>query len=318
MITAQQSYALVSICVYGMRSTGIVYLILYENILADGDMHCNGTGGTYLDMGTNVGYQVNKLYRPECTSPVQNIFDEFFKKRRSVCTIGIEPNPLLQTKLSNLRKRYLEQGINVTILFGFASTTRGFSLFYFNAKYMNGSSHNYSTGGEYKHGHDNGQTVRNVDVSRLIWQIRSKPIVAKMDVEGSEIKLLPHLLQTGALCLISLLYVELHDAEAKQVYQNTVQGLKMRNCKTRLVILDDESRCDRPETTHKQLNSYNSKTNSNNSKRVATTNIRGKSGKTVAGKTSAVENWHLAKKALGRSDMTARSHAKLATRRRGQ
>ena len=87
-----------------MRSAGIVYLILYENILVDGDMHCNGTGGTYLDMGTNVGYQVNKLYRPECTSPVQNIFDEFFKKRRSVCTIGIEPNPLLQTKLSNLRK----------------------------------------------------------------------------------------------------------------------------------------------------------------------------------------------------------------------
>ena len=137
LITAQQSYALVSICVYGMRSTGIVHLILYENILADGDMHCNGTGGTYLDMGTNVGYQVNKLYRPECTSPVQNIFDEFFKKRRSVCTIGIEPNPLLRTKLSSLRQRYLEQGINVTILFGFASTTSGFSLFYFNAKYKN-------------------------------------------------------------------------------------------------------------------------------------------------------------------------------------
>ena len=63
-----------------------------QNVL-DGCYH------VYLDVGSNIGVQVRKLFEPHLypKAKVQTIFDHFFGpielRSESVCAIGFEPNP---------------------------------------------------------------------------------------------------------------------------------------------------------------------------------------------------------------------------------
>ena len=52
----------------------------------------------YIDVGSNVGVQVRKLYQPHLypDAPVLKVFDEAFGANRNlsqVCAVGLEPNP---------------------------------------------------------------------------------------------------------------------------------------------------------------------------------------------------------------------------------
>lgn len=73
----------------------------------------------YLDVGTNLGVQIRKLYEPQLypNAKVLALFDKYFPIgiRNSVCTFGFEPNPLHRSKLAQLSKRYNAQGWNVRI-----------------------------------------------------------------------------------------------------------------------------------------------------------------------------------------------------------
>ena len=55
-------------------------------------------------------------------------------------------------------------------------------------------------------------TIRSVDLARLMWDKLAGKSCAllKLDVEGAEYRLIPHLLVTGALCLPTHLLLEWH------------------------------------------------------------------------------------------------------------
>ena len=79
----------------------------------------DGCYHVYLDVGTNVGIQIRKLYEPEKypNASIHKFFDEHFKRNnvsssRHICAIGFEPNPrhvsILQSKPKNNPKSLIE------------------------------------------------------------------------------------------------------------------------------------------------------------------------------------------------------------------
>jgi hypothetical protein len=73
----------------------------------------------YIDVGTNLGVQIRKLYEPHhyVRAPMLPIFDRFFGKARAsdpaLCAFGFEPNPALTRGLTQLQANYRAQGWRV-------------------------------------------------------------------------------------------------------------------------------------------------------------------------------------------------------------
>ena len=69
--------------------------------------------------------------------------------------------------------------------------------------------------------------------------------MVKLDIEGEEKHVLPHLFMTGALCRVDEVYVELHTNFARCVFEMIRRSPLLRRkgrCAPRLTLLDDESR----------------------------------------------------------------------------
>lgn len=74
----------------------------------------------YLDVGTNIGVQIRKLFEPQKYpgAPVHSVFAETFAStdRCKVCAIGVEPNSRHRKRLSQLQFRLSAAGAGVHIL----------------------------------------------------------------------------------------------------------------------------------------------------------------------------------------------------------
>jgi hypothetical protein len=102
----------------------------------------DGCGHVYVDVGSNIGVQVRKLYEPSryTDAPVQALFTRHFgaepEQRRRVCAVGFEPSPKHTPRLRQLERRYGELGYRVTFMSGVAaSTAEGEASFYFDVSH---------------------------------------------------------------------------------------------------------------------------------------------------------------------------------------
>ena len=90
----------------------------------------------YLDLGTNTGVQIHKLYNPSsfAGSPVKKYFERYFgnttTSRARVCSFGFEPNPQHALALSAAEKRYSGEGRVVKIFSAGAGTFNGWGAFH--------------------------------------------------------------------------------------------------------------------------------------------------------------------------------------------
>jgi len=85
----------------------------------------DGCHHVYLDMGTNTGVQIRKLYEPHLfpNASVLKVFQKYFgntqhRQRKLICTVGFEPNLLHQTSLEDLQESYQKCGWRVAIMTG--------------------------------------------------------------------------------------------------------------------------------------------------------------------------------------------------------
>eukprot|EP01062_Namystynia_karyoxenos_P081006 TRINITY_DN882_c0_g1_i3.p1 TRINITY_DN882_c0_g1~~TRINITY_DN882_c0_g1_i3.p1 ORF type:complete len:461 (+),score=118.16 TRINITY_DN882_c0_g1_i3:115-1497(+) len=241
---------------------------------ADGCQH------VYLDVGSNSGVQIRKLYEPEMypLSAVFPIFARYFGKDRGawkdVCTFGFEPNPARAARLKRIEALYRGRGHRVKIFTHTAVGIKdGSSVYYQNSDrgpQLGGALWRRSTGG-------GSHIIRIVDLSR--WLLRhvaarrlpesaskklSWPfVVAKIDIEGYEWLLIPEMLRTRAICSIQSLFVEYHGSSdqfkqrlvvtdpelAGRIPVNTQANLtravaaagKSAGCNVALQSVDDES-----------------------------------------------------------------------------
>ena len=207
-----------------------------DNIL-DGCYHI------YLDVGSNIGNQIRKLFEPEKypNAPLLTKFDQYFgaiENRRfssptgdsMVCVVGFEPNPVHALYLKELEKAYLRCGWNINVMTATGVSNRnGIAKFY----QVNPGGLNLG-GGILPPNLSNikmknqGTEIRNENRVTLIrladflantvsnrkipmYETKDPPkVVIKMDIEGSEIDVIPDVVLNGGLSIIDLLMVEWH------------------------------------------------------------------------------------------------------------
>ena len=228
----------------------------------------DGCQRVYLDVGSNVGIQIRKLFEPELypEAKVLPIFDSRFgppeerKRDRGLCAVGFEPNPRNEERLLELQAAYRKQGWKVKIFTQTAvSVTDGTADFY-----ADRAPPEFNEPGAsllpWRQSVDK-VTVQTVDLARYINQHvgrrrvdpeQPNKVVMKLDIEGLEHELFPALIVTGAVCNhVDSIFHETHgwggveyggvkDAVFQSFFYNFIKA-HPQQCPLTLEYVDDET-----------------------------------------------------------------------------
>ena len=247
----------------------------------------------YVDMGTNIGVQIRKLYEPRLYRKASILpeFDRIFGPvpRCHVCAIGFEPNPHHKKRLKKVEHALRLAGAPMLIVDAAISDADAFIRIELPSNSRTSADEDWTAtvaALDGARGRVPGKaflelkgaaTVRTVDAARVLLALyrllkgrhAGGRIFAKIDVEGSEFRVLPHLLLRQALCLIDFATIEWHDwmfltgwgvrsakllglapadagSELVQLVANRTrhtieEAISHPSCKLSLIELDDES-----------------------------------------------------------------------------
>ena len=99
------------VCGAVAQTVALLWIPACKALVADGCWH------VCLDLGSNVGLQVRKLYELQQfkNASIQHVFHKYFgqdqlERRQHVCAIGFEPNPRHHASLKAIQSRYNELG----------------------------------------------------------------------------------------------------------------------------------------------------------------------------------------------------------------
>lgn len=176
----------------------------------------DGCQRVYLDVGSNVGIQVRKLFEPELypDADVLPVFDSRFgppeerKRDPGLCAVGFEPNPRNEARLLELQAAYRKQGWRVKFFTQTAvSVQDGTADFY-----ADQAPPEYNEPGAsllpWRQSEDK-TTVNTMDLAKYINEhvgrrrvdpTQPTKVVMKLDIEGMEHELFPALIVSGAVC----------------------------------------------------------------------------------------------------------------------
>ena len=210
-----------------------------KNIL-DGCYH------VYLDVGSNVGIQVRKLFEPELYpgSGVLGLYNSSFGKpderrganteqpgadhMKTVCAVGFEPNSRQTEKLKLLENSYNKCGWFVKFFTESAvSDHEGEGNFFTdNSKWEWGGGvlppDVIRQNEKAKNKSSNYKTVKMIRLSSFLRDVvaarkigpvkinKLPEVVMKMDIEGSEVEVIADLILSGSIKYVNLLMVEWH------------------------------------------------------------------------------------------------------------
>ena len=244
----------------------------------------DGCESVYLDGGSNMGVQIRKIFEPELYpgDPVLPIYDQLFGQNRSIdsamCVVGFEPNPHHKAKLRQLEAAYNAKGWRVKIFTETAIALQdGTAEFYFDTL---ASPDHHEWGAsmlpwqpnmkQSKEAGTDGQsgktTVRTIDLAKYVLEhVASRQLPAgtsmdrgtegvllKIDIEGSEHELIPHMIITGALCKIGAMFYEEHkwghvsvannkDTAFTAFFEGFARDYDSKSCPTTFLLVDNET-----------------------------------------------------------------------------
>ena len=181
----------------------------------------------YLDVGTNRGVQIRKLYQPLLfpnASALQQFATEFRGiDRCDVCTIGFEPNPRQWPHLQHMQGALRAAGAGVLIFPSAAGIATGSQLLTVPRADrqdpwgdLGASVSPHAAGLEQKGQRWNTTLPTSMislcDVVHRVrhWVPAHARILMKLDVEGSEYMLVPSLIMCHAWCQVTRAFVEWH------------------------------------------------------------------------------------------------------------
>jgi hypothetical protein len=204
----------------------------------------------YIDMGTNIGIQIRKLYEPNLypSALILPIFKEYFGDHlNEVCAVGFEGNPVHNKFLKEFESYCLKRNWRVKIFTSTAVSIKQENVTYYtepeNVLGKQGGS------GLIAGSKTASVTVQSVDMSSWIKKtvmnrkipsgLPSPKIVMKSDIEGHDPTVIANLIFNGVFCSIDLIYAEHFNNEF-----HTAISVLQRNsglCKTKFIYLDDET-----------------------------------------------------------------------------
>lgn len=223
--------------------------------------------------GTNVGVQLRKLYDPWQfpEAKVLGLFNNTYgTDRAQVCALGIEANPVHTPYLKKLNAYFQRKGYQAIVLTEMAASINMRQVTFhmdhgspveWGASLAAGSWQRQSKNAT------NTATVTTIDLPLFVTDVvrpmvrqehqetgARPPVGMKMDVEGEEYALLPGLITSGALCDLSMIYLETHKldfrTEQGRAVNLTIPAMeevfvKMRRANPRCLVdyshLDDET-----------------------------------------------------------------------------
>jgi hypothetical protein len=183
----------------------------------------------YIDMGTNVGMQFRKLYEPHYFPGARSLpyFSSTFgdHDRRDVCAIGFEPNSLHTERLVEMQRSYQKANFPLVIFTNTAVSTYNGKVVFYRAPYQQRLYHESGASTVAWSGVEASanETAIAVDIDLFLHHVfhfwkqssaynqSSSLAVAKLDIEGGEYKVLPHMLAHGSLCKIDQMLIEWHE-----------------------------------------------------------------------------------------------------------
>ena len=226
-----------------------VLLVLYAFIRRENANNQNLLDGcyhVYLDVGSNIGIQIRKLFEPEKypDAYVHSIFNSNFgtieERRRAgsedgrvVCAVGFEPNSHHSQYLKEVESAYTKCGWRVTIMTETAASDHnGKTRFYTDESYQNmewgggilsQNIINIAVDNVTNKEKPKFKIVNLLRLSEFLKNIVGKrklpappsksfppKVVMKMDIEGSEVDVMPDLIFTGGLQHVNSIMVEWH------------------------------------------------------------------------------------------------------------
>lgn len=199
----------------------------------------------YIDLGTNVGIQLRKLYEPHLypSSKIRPYFEKYFGNRsKSVCSFGFEPNPAHGSFLRTLESAYRKKGIRITIHQKAVDLKAG--VFPFKRQ---PEDQKFNEWGARLAREDESDTVPVEVISFADWyadvimsHTRLRPVVVmKVDIEGRDMAVISSLVLKGLFCSFDFIYAE----HVTPAFINATKLLQSNypNCPTLFIRLDDES-----------------------------------------------------------------------------
>ena len=212
----------------------------------------------YLDLGSNIGVMVRKLFEPERypKCKVRELYNETFNhlkrtgSKSGLCALGFEPNPKHQKRLREIETNYSGKGWRVHF-FPFAvsdknematfytednSTTKDWGASLFRNRKVN----------------QTGYSVKSIRLAEFILTVlKGKQVkLVKMDLEGYEYNVLVDMLEQKVLCqnVIKAMFVEYHQPFppgfriAKMPAADLLEQIHAQACNvTTLLNIDDET-----------------------------------------------------------------------------
>lgn len=209
----------------------------------------------FFDLGANIGMHARFMFESEKYSArnhpalkrMYDIFDVFFgKNRNEVCVFGIEANQKRCPRLQELTNVYRRGGKTIEYLCPFAAWNTNDTLKF---KDIDGIGH--GTASKVVDGHEEHATnivsVDAISTSEYVLNIlqKYKPVntVMKMDIEGAEFVVLPHMQKQGLLCQtkINVITIEYHhkNKEEKRGWKLT-KAVQCEQDETKIIELDSE------------------------------------------------------------------------------
>lgn len=224
----------------------------------------------YLDMGTNVGMQIRKLYEPHYFPRARSLpyFSSTFGDgdRRDVCSLGFEPNSMHAPRLIELQTSYQKANFPSVIFTNTAVSTRDGEIVFYRAPHQNRHYHESGASTISWAGTDKetNETAVAVDIDRFLHHVihlwrastsyneSTSLLVAKLDIEGGEYDVLPHMLAHGTLCQVDQMLVEWHERFFPNATDKVLFAEKMilmatqgtPRCKFKKVDIDDNDYAD--------------------------------------------------------------------------
>lgn len=215
----------------------------------------------YLDVGTNIGVQIRKLYEPHYypKAPVLEYFHKFFGEEsnwKKVCAIGFEPNYKWTQSLTDLQNSYNSMGYPVIIFTETAVNIHNQNVTFYTEPYEKPKNHEWGSSLLNWNDRMKKDIAGSISFSSLLSLINTRAgktnnskIFMKLDIEGAEYMILPDLLLTGAICHVNFIAAEWHPEVYKEtppLPPNLMLTLnwiikQKQNCSCELINLDDET-----------------------------------------------------------------------------
>lgn len=200
----------------------------------------------YIDLGSNTGVQLLKLFEPQrfAGATLVRSFSRVFDRASRVCAIGFEPNPRHAKRLQKLATILATQGHRVTIVTAAVGlTNNSVPLAVHGGGLETGATMELGIAGRTNLSYVPVVVLDLLDfLRRHVDWAGVRVATVKMDIEGSEFKLLPALLADAQVgCGVKEWWVEFHGHLGEKRRREQQALLHGAPACTSVSILDDES-----------------------------------------------------------------------------